>query len=304
MQRVEDFYTYPTGESDTLLLNQDAGLIATDSGNTVDTYPELLKKVANLNYHNPGMQLTFRGQGADYRVREGGHSSLYPSIFRPSNSESAPPLIRSRYEKLNKASDQILEYFRAQARSESKSEDGIWSTEYNRVRMKVMKNTLLRWAIIQHYEICDTPLLDVTGDLETAIAFAFMTSVDDVYRSSGYIFVVALPPQFDTISVSSNDNIISIRLAQFFPPTFLRPHYQKGILAGEYPEVIHYDTQHSEETRSGYNFTQRLVAKFFIRDYERFASSGYSMISESILKPTIGDDFAQIAKEIRESLAN
>ena len=37
---------------------------------------------------------------------------------------------------------------------------------------RLRRQRILRWSILQHYEICDTPLLDVTQSIRIAASFA------------------------------------------------------------------------------------------------------------------------------------
>jgi len=94
-------------------------------------------------------------------------SGLYPSIFRNVNSaipQSQVP--RRRYEILRQASESLIERLTA---------------DYAELRKALFRNQTLQWAVLQHYEVCDTPLLDLTDSLETALSFASSTAEDGVF---------------------------------------------------------------------------------------------------------------------------
>ena len=73
----------------------------------------------------------------------------------------------------------------------------------------IYHNEFVRWAILQHYEVCSTPLLDVTHSLQSALSFAIGDGA-----SEGYLFVLALPHLTGPISVSIGSKTIAIDLTQ------------------------------------------------------------------------------------------
>ena len=110
----------------------------------MNTYTELLKKVASLSYYNPRFKLLFRGQTIDYKLNRNGeqgiHSSLFPSILRAEIGKNKNQLIDNRFTILSRAE--------ALLKKEALIPD-------------VHKNQIVRWALLQHYAVCPTPLLDV-----------------------------------------------------------------------------------------------------------------------------------------------
>jgi hypothetical protein len=115
---------------------------------------------------------------------------------------------------------------------------------------------ILRWAILQHYEVCATPLLDVTQSLRIAASFASLDTDEEAF-----IFVVGIPNISGAITASAEAGIQVIRLSSVCPPSALRPHLQEGYLLGEYPEMLGYD---QKEFYKHYeiDFGRRLVTKF------------------------------------------
>jgi hypothetical protein len=53
----------------------------------------------------------------------------------------------------------------------------------------------IAWSLLQHYEICDTPLLDLTHSLHVSCSFAF----DSNEGETGIIYVLGMPWQTDAI---------------------------------------------------------------------------------------------------------
>ena len=101
-----------------------------------------------------------------------------------------------------------------------------------------------RWAVIQHYELSPTPLLDFTTSLRVAASFAFGL---DPRASQGFLYVIGVkriradlmefgPPNSRTGDEDEiKSGVLAIRLNAVCPPQALRPHYQEGVLVGSYP---------------------------------------------------------------------
>jgi hypothetical protein len=98
---------------------------------------------------------------------------------------------------------------------------------------KLKKFPELQWSILQHYEVCDTPLLDLKQSLRVAASFALNWT-----SSEGYIFVFALPYPNGTISYFSEEELVIVRLLSVCPSEALRPHFQEGYLVGTFPTYI------------------------------------------------------------------
>ena len=109
------------------------------------------------------------------------------------------------------------------------------------------------WAILQHYEACDTPLLDITSSLRVACSFALRKA-----SKSAIVYVIGLPHTNGSISYYADEEQIIVRLLSICPPNALRPYYQEGYLVGTFPT-----TESKRRTRS-LDVANRLVAKFEI----------------------------------------
>src|SRR5437667_8777920 len=87
-------------------------------------------------------------------------------------------------------------------------------------------------ALLQHYQVVATPLLDVTHSLQTALSFALADNRDEVY-----LFALAVPQLTGPISVSIESMTQVVDLTQVCPPAALRPHFQSGLLISDYPVI-------------------------------------------------------------------
>jgi FRG domain len=210
-------------------------------GFKVNSYLDLAAKIAELQYRNRDHVLLFRGQAKDYRTPKGS-TTLRASIFRPPSSTLSKAVIETRYKTLHEAERLLAEGFQAPRRHLG--------------RQNVKRQQILRWSILQHYEVCPTPLLDVTHSLRIAASFA-----SDGASGEVFLLVLAVPALNGVVTASAEAQIQIIRLASVCPPAALRPHLQEGYLLGEYPELV------SAEQKSHYkhyetDFGRRLIAKF------------------------------------------
>ena len=155
----------------------------------VKTYSELLDMVAKLSYMNKDYILYFRGQDDDYTTQKGS-STFFPSIYR---ERLIGDEIYYRFEILNQASKLLVEDL------SKKKLSGISISR---------KNKYIQWSILQHYEVCQTPLLDFTHSIRVACTFARLKN----HREWGYFYVFALPYLTNRISINSEHEIVNVRL--------------------------------------------------------------------------------------------
>lgn len=254
--------------------------LSTKPGHEVRSYKELLKKIAALTYHNSRFKILFRGQRKDYKLNSKGepsvHSSLYPSILRHSPGMKREKSLDERFCTLRAAEELLKKNLR------------------DRV---IHQNQIVRWAILQHYEVCSTPLLDLTQSLETALSFAIKGDNDE-----GYLFALAFPQLTGPISVSIESFTQVIDLTQYCPPIVLRPHFQKGILAGDYPVVDSKESSHGKRGMLGNNFSCRLLTKFRLTNCLNWVNEGFTPIRDDILFPNADDKWYPVIKEIRSKI--
>ena len=266
--------------------NISAGIsLSFDSGHKIKSYHELLFKLAELNFYNKRFQLLFRGQEKDYPINKDNlRSNLYPSILRVKNksfkSKKRKNEIIKNFERLKKTEKLLDEVFGGNS----------WLNKY------LNNNQILKWAIIQHYEICTTPLLDVTGSLQTALTFAIGE------KNEGYLYVLGFPQRAGPISVSIESNTQLIDLSQICPPEALRPHFQNGILAGDFPSYDHIDKTHGKNGMNGNNFSCRLLSKFHLTNCKNWKAEGFHLTPKDILFPNEKDDFYKELRNIKNRI--
>jgi hypothetical protein len=226
----------------------------------VNTYDELVGLVARILHYNREFVIYYRGQGKDYK-NETGHTLIPPSIFRE-NQNGKSRKIQKRFEVLERKSEQLVELFRKA------------SIKFAGTRM-VNSYREIAWALLQHYEKCDTPLIDLTHSLHVACSFAF----DRNTGSNGIVYVLGMPWQSDAIGYNSFEELVNLRLLNVCPPSAKRPFFQEGYLAGPFPIYKLDDPQRSNQ----FDFNRRLIAKFEIPINEDFWGKDFKMIPKSKL---------------------
>lgn len=246
-------------------------------GHAVDSYMDLLTKVASLAYYNPRFQLLFRGQKRDYPMNaKTTTSNLYPSILRDFSSRK-------------QAWEQFLdEQFRILGAAES--------LLMKHVRHRdVLESNIVRWAILQHYQVCSTPLLDVTQSLQTALTFAVGEC------DGGWLYVLAFPQLSGGVSVSIESKTQVINLAQVCPPEASRPHFQSGFLVSDYPEIGRRKQSHRKRNIAN-NFACRLLTKFRLTNCRLWGNEGFCPTPKGVLFPNQLDQWFEATEKVRDEL--
>lgn len=224
----------------------------------VTNYKSLVKNVARISYHNPRYTLFYRGQDLDYRNKLN-KTKIYPSIYNVDGDKTLNQNLQTkRFKILNLASDALLREFKKK---------GIVG------HSKMYKFDELSWSVLQHYKVCETPLLDITNSLRVAASFALAGTKD-----FGYLFILGLPAPNGSISYYVEEELLNIRLLSICPPDALRPYFQEGYLIGTFPS--------KEEKKQGkHDFGRRLIAKFKLRK-RNFWNEDFTPIPENALYPT------------------
>jgi hypothetical protein len=253
-------------------------------GCPVASYLELATKIAELQFRNKSHVLMFRGQNGDFRNRVN-NTTIKPGLFRPDSSGKNPSadILFDRFASLDKAEKALIE---AYAQQDFLGKD------------RIQRTRVLRWSILQHYEVCPTPLLDVTHSLRIAASFASL----DNHQDRAFIYVLGLPNLSGGITASSEAGIQTIRLSSVCPPQAIRPHIQEGYLLGEYPELDSFE----QETRYGayeIDFGLRLVAKFYFHPVDFWNSPSFPRVPREALYPNADDPLYKMAQELRSGKA-
>lgn len=132
-------------------------------GHKVSSFLELARKIAELQFLNRDHVLLFRGQGGDHRNVKG-NTSVKPTLFRPGGKGNPDrATLEKRFEILARAERALV---------------GRYQSAGFRGLDRIKRHHVLRWSILQHYEVCATPLLDVTHSIRIAASFASLSVKD------------------------------------------------------------------------------------------------------------------------------
>lgn len=278
----QKIWTFAEGAQSTTGLTTSA--IRKGRAHLVRNYVDLATKVAELQFRNRDFVLMFRGQNSDYKNRLG-YTSLKPSLLRASKIGRVPTqaTVNKRFEKLVQAEAALVKEYKAR---------GLLG------RDRLERQRILRWAMIQHYEICPTPLLDVTQSLRIAASFASHDATGEAF-----VFVLGIPNVSGAITASAEAGIQTVRLASVCPPIAVRPHVQEGYLLAEYPECATAE-QKLLYSHAEMDFGRRLVAKFRFEPEKFWEKSGhFPLVGESALYPRASvDAMCSLADAVRASL--
>jgi FRG domain len=252
------------------------------AGHKIGSYLELARKIAELQFLNRDFVLLFRGQGGDHRNVKG-NTSVKPTLFRPKQKGNPDrATLEERFGILARAERALVEHY---------GSAGLMGLD------RLRRHHVLRWSILQHYEVCATPLLDVTHSIRIAASFASLSGNDLVY-----LYVLGVPNLSGAITASAEAGLQIVRLSSVCPPSAVRPHIQEGYLLGQYPEVtgvaerenyFHYEM----------DFGLRLVAKFCFEPASFWKGKDFPKIAKSALYPTAEDDpLFKLALDIQKEL--
>lgn len=265
-------------ENDDNIQDTNVEAVRVGSGYCVETYRKLVESIAKLAFYNPEFLLFYRGQKKDHS--ENLVSTLYPTIFR-GQSYSLEELL-SRFRKLKNAEDLLI---------------NIYNSTFVGAK-KIRTYDILRWAILQHYEVCSTPLLDITHSLCVACSIAHYQN-----EKEGFVYVLGLPQVSGSVTTSSEHGIQVIRLLSICPPNALRPYYQEGYSVGDFPTIGY--REKLEYERKEVDLAQRLICKFKINKKNKFWDNDFIPISDNYLFPDDEhDEFLAITKEVKGLLRN
>lgn len=240
----------------------------------ISSYKDLVHHVARLSCLNKDYLLLFRGQNNDY-LNKTNASTFYPSLYR--GERVSKDELELRISALNSAATSLTDLL-VENRIEGAAE--------------VRRRKYVQWSILQHYEVCPTPLIDFTQSLRVACSFAL-----DNAASDPFVYVFALPYLTNRVSLNSEHDLVNIRLLSICPPDALRPYFQEGYLAGTDEALDEF------ESKSDLDFNRRLIAKFRITNNKSFWKKGFDPIPRTALYPK-RDKIERICKEIAAPMAS
>jgi hypothetical protein len=238
----------------------------------VETYDDLVKDVAQILHRHRNLALYYRGQNADYK--ENNKTIILPSIYRKKDDETKL-YVKKNFVVLDKATFELKKLF---------------NSHYFTGRNLLYRYPEIAWSLLQHYEICATPLIDLTQSLHVACSFAF----DRNDNETGIVYLIGLPWQTDAIGYNSYEELVNVKLLCVCPPRAQRPFFQEGYLAGPFPNYRLDDSTRVEQ----FDFARRLIAKFEIPKEPTFWGKGFSMIPvDKLYQPN--DKIKKLCDEIK-----
>jgi FRG domain len=257
--------------------------IRAGEGHTASTYFELAMKVAELQFLNREHVLLFRGQNNDYKSSKG-NTMLKASLFRLSGKRLPhDKILQARFQRLNAAEASLVRLYR--------------QAKFRGVD-RLARHRTIRWAILQHYDVCRTPLLDVSQSLRISASFASGAKT----TGDAYLYVLGVPNLSGAVTASSEAGLQILRLSSACPPEAVRPHVQEGYLLGEYPEVADFD-QNSRYSYYEMDFGRRLVAKFKLKLENFWHSTNFPPASVEALYPKEHrDPLLLLTQQIRDEI--
>lgn len=235
----------------------------------VHSFSELLGCVAFLTSMNKRLTLFFRGQTSD-------EWEPLPMLFRSewrcfeSKRTFAIGENRQRYwEELPRIGERVFRICEDKALGLPR-------------RLGLRDIREVQWAVIQHYEIWPTPLIDITSSLRMAASFAMdHCSSEGRERRVGFVYVVGMPESTGSITFDIDQHVCLARLQSCCPPVALRPHFQEGFLVGRFP-INSMNDLHLVEKSS---LLRRLVAKFKLIDMGNFWDENFPIIGHEAVCP-------------------
>jgi hypothetical protein len=258
--------------------------IRQDTGHVVGNYLELARKIAALQFKNPQYVFLFRGQKSDY-TNQKKSSTLKPSLFRPKKDPTKLPsseLLTLRFHFLAEAERQLVVRYEQVPEFEG--------------ALKLKRQRILRWSLLQHYEICFTPLLDITQSLRVAASFATKPKT-----KQAFIYVLGVPNLSGSLTASAEAGLQIVRLSGVCPPVAVRPHIQEGYLLGEYPDMPDFD-QKQHYPHYEIDFGRRVIAKFVFNPLTFWNDAEFPMIGNSALYPDEHDPMFDLANALKAQL--
>lgn len=246
---------------------------------SVKIFDELVRDIAAISFNNPEHVLFFRGQTQDYfkKIKTGSEqrrvSSFYPTIYRSPGTPLTLEMLDRRRKILDRCASSLIQAFKTNVIEGSE---------------KLGKFPEVAWAILQHYDVCHTPLLDMTHSLRVAASFALNSDA-----ANGYLFAFGFPHPNGSISYSVEDELLNVRLLSICPPVATRPHFQEGFLVGSFPSM-------RERRHPNLDLGVRLIAKFKL-GRPGFWTREFHAIPQGALYPT-SDRMRAICKDISSSV--
>ena len=238
----------------------------------VASFHDLVIATAEIAFQNPKFLLFYRGQVEDYRDKEG-RSTIMPQIYRELERWDRASEIERRISQLESAREVLLMHMRGHLGG--------------RGATRVANYPEIGWSLLQHYDVCPSPLLDLTQSLRVAASFALPEKGQNQY---GFVYVLGFPHVNGSMTFSAEEEIVNIRLLSICPPMAKRPYFQEGFLVGSFP-IARGGSLASQDV------ARRLIARFRL-SRDSFWDVQYPRIPDAALFPS-GDPFVSVCGQVR-----
>jgi hypothetical protein len=220
----------------------------------VRSYEELVETIAEISYRNQGYLPMFRGQNREYLSRGAKPGAqLLDSFHRPDVGSGR--LSASEKQKRREVLEITVKNF------VSFIEKSRYKDQF--IRAEFAHTDELVWAVLQHYEVLPTPLLDLTQSIHVAASFAALNNKTD----KAYVYMLGFESINANISCSWHERYQLIRLSSIMPKIARRPLYQEGYFLGDFPSKRSFVLEHRTD------FSVRLMAKLVFNPCKDFFKS-------------------------------
>jgi hypothetical protein len=245
-------------------------------GYPVKSFRELVELTGRVAIWNKQYDIFFRGQNHDYKNKND-KSDIYPTICRPEQNSTGKYKASVKTRTIDKRLEQLKNFIQY-----------LYTSERKPFRYKRSRNFIeMDQALIQHYCILPTPLIDITQSLRVAATFALRKS------QTGYLYVFGLPYPHGSISYFIDNNIVLVKLQNSCPSDALRPRYQEGFLVGRFP--------FSPYKAAGDNLATRMLAKFLLDNSDNhFWDNLFKPLSDELLFPSKDQKMIELEKLFQE----
>lgn len=285
----------------------------------VQSYRELMTRIAYLSQGNPRYKLLFRGQKSDHQRLDTQYeshgmnsdktrqkSSLIPTLARQLIDLSTGKLRDPFQIMLDGLEDPVsLESFETNYFSEACNNIAMATSIGSGITFWNAIDEVQQLAMLQHYEIIPTLMFDLTSELTTALSFGF-----NEINNKCYLYVFGVPYRGEAISIFPEENLMTIDLARLLPPEALRPHFQSGYMLAAHPNayqkiegfIYGYKTSYTSPRTEDWDFSRLLLAKFEIT--EEFWQSEFvpKLRSVNYYYPDNDDLMFELANETRNRI--
>jgi hypothetical protein len=256
----------------------------------VESYNDLAARIASLQFHNPHLVLLFRGQRREYFSGRR-DPTIPPTIFRGSDRHGVRDwneLVFRRFDNLKLAESLLIREWNNRFGGRP---------DFAESTRRLVRSPVIQWAILQHYDVCPTPLLDVTHSLRVALSFASL----DNDSENAFLMVLGAPQISGAVSACAHNEMQVLRLSSLCPPSATRPHIQEGYLLGEYPELRTADQKMNLKLQET-DFVRRLVAKFKFHPRDFWNDPYFPPLPTEALYPDTQDEVFELCRVIKQRL--